>query len=121
MIEQDGKFYLAAIVGPSLNTGSKGGSTGFNTISQSGLVAADFSQFNFSTDTFSSGTPNFAGDSMLFGLGQIFGVNTGGANVETAAYDNLKLDIATVPEPSTLWLVGSLLPVLAAIRVARRR
>jgi len=116
LIEQDGNFYLAAIPGP----GFKGGDTGFLSLSQSGLVAADFQLFDFSTETFLTGTPNFAGDPMLFGLGQISSMGGFTGGTITATYDNLSLDLQPVPEPSSLLLFAGLLPVLAAIRIARR-
>jgi hypothetical protein len=72
LIEQDGKFYLATISGPILTPGSM--DTGFNTISRAGLLAADFVQYDFSTNTSLTAHPNFAGDTMLFGLGQISSV-----------------------------------------------
>jgi len=126
LIEQDGFFFLAAIPGPSLT----GGSTGFNTLSKSGLVAADFSLFDFSTalgaatGTVAAGPqhPNFSGDPMSFGLGQITGIQgfTNPNALVTATYDNLSFDLQPVPEPSSLILFGSLIPALAAIRFIRR-
>lgn len=120
LIEQDGNFYLASIPGPTLT----GGSTGFNTLAKSGLVAADFQEFDFATDTFVAGTPNFAGDTMLFGLGQIssMGGFPSGGQI-TAVYDNLNLDVVNTPEPSSIALLASLVLFLGAISVgsAQRR
>lgn len=110
LIYQDLTFYLAAIPylpGVSIVGGT--GSTGFQTLSQSGLVAADFLQYDFSTGTFYAGTPNFAGDPMLFGLGQISSLQGYSSGHFAAVYDNLQLDLATVPEPSSILLMGTLL------------
>jgi hypothetical protein len=111
LIEQSGNYYLAAIAGQSIQGP---GSTGFITFARSGLVASDFVLFNFSSGTFGTGTPNFAGAPMLFGLTQITGGATGFNN--TVAYDNLNLDIVTsAPEPSTATLLISLLPLGAIV------
>jgi hypothetical protein len=117
LIEQDGIYYLAAISGPGITSGM---TTGYNTISQSGLVAANFVEFNPATDTFLSGNPNFGGDVMLFGLGQIFGVPEapGVPSSLTADYDNLNLVIST-PEPTSLMLMA--LGLTGLFAVSRRR
>jgi len=119
LIEQDGNYYLAAIPGPSLSSGT---TTGYNLISQSGLVAADFLEFDFATDTFGTANPNFDGDPMLFGLAQLgsLDVTSGRAGV-IAEYDNLNLDLVTAPvatpEPSSLlFLVLGLAGLLAISR-----
>ncbi|HEV3306791.1 MAG TPA: PEP-CTERM sorting domain-containing protein [Candidatus Sulfotelmatobacter sp.] len=113
LIEQDGNFYLAAISGPIIPAS---GTTGYNTLSQTGLVATDFLQYNFATGTFGSANPNFEGDTMLFGLGQIFSAN-GAENLE-ADYDNLNIGVnsSSVPEPSSLLLLSAGLIGLAACR-----
>jgi hypothetical protein len=106
LIEQDGMFYLAAIPGPTF---TQGGDIGYSTISQNGLVATDFSLFDFSTGTFGVTHPNFAGDAMLFGLGQL--TQFGPPNVHFEAdYDNLRLTIhSAVPDSGAtiLLLLGS--------------
>jgi hypothetical protein len=95
LIEQDGNFYFAAIAGPSLATGP--GSTGYNTISGSGLSANDFLLFNFTTGVFGTTHPDFAGDAIVFGLGQTFNFAPGTNN--EADYDNLSLTVnSAVPE-----------------------
>jgi hypothetical protein len=104
LIEQDGTFYLAAIAGPTFD----GGTTGFNTISQSGLQASDFLSYDFTTGTFGTANPNFAGDPILLGIGQI--AQFSNASVDfTAIYDNLSLTVNTVPEPSEF------LPIMVAL------
>jgi hypothetical protein len=116
LIEQDGIFYMAAIPGPTVT----GTTTGFNTLSQSGLTASNFLQYDFSTGTFGITTPNFSGDTMLFGLGQISQFNTNNLLFE-ADYDNLKLDIASAPEPATLAQLGVLVALLAGVGMMRKR
>ena len=96
-IEQDGAFYVASIPGPTLN----GTTTGYNTLAQSGLTAADFQQYDFSTGSFVAGVPNFAGDPMLFGLSQLFTLDTVPGFVAEADHDNLVISVNTVPELST--------------------
>jgi hypothetical protein len=104
MIEQDGVFYIAAIPGAGL---SGPGTTGYLTLSQTGLTAANFVEFDFTTGLAGTTNPNFDGDAMLFGLAQISGSN--GSAVLTADYDNLNFDLVTptaTPEPSSLLLLG---------------
>jgi uncharacterized protein (TIGR03437 family) len=93
MIEQDGNFYLAGISAP----GFSGGSTGFLSFSQSGLVASDFAQYNFATGTSVAGSPNFSGDPMIFGVAQLSGSSSNA--VVTAVYENLTFDIVPAAGP----------------------
>jgi hypothetical protein len=107
LIEQDGIFYLAAIAGPAFD----GGTTGFNTISQSGLHASDFVSYDFTTGTFGSANPNFAGDPILLGIGQIAQFSNDNVSF-TGIYDNLNLTVNAVnavPEPS------GFLPILGGL------
>jgi hypothetical protein len=74
MIEQDGNFYIAnpAIAGPTLNiNNATSGTTGYSTISMTGMTASSFTIYNFSTGVFGTGNPNFSGDPMMFGLAVI--------------------------------------------------
>jgi hypothetical protein len=117
LIEQDGMFYLASIAGPTF---THGGTTGFNTISQNGFLAADFTQFDFSTGMFSTSHPNFAGDHILLGLGQL---TTFGPKVRfRAIYDNLQFTInSRVPDAGgTLLLLLSSAGVLFLFRTTLR-
>jgi hypothetical protein len=69
-------------------------------------VAADFTQFNFSTGTFGTAHPDFEGDQMFFGLGQLtnFGVNK--VNFR-GIYDNLTFTINPVSDSGTTILLLS--------------
>jgi hypothetical protein len=101
LIEQDGNFYLAAISGSSFT----GLTTGYITLSATGLVASDFQEFDFSTDSFLSGTPNFDGDPIELGLAQISSL--GSSTPDPTAqidYDNLVLGVSAAPLPST-WIM----------------
>ena len=63
-IEQDGKYYVAFLPGPSYYSGS----SGLFTCSQTGMTAADFVQVYVCRQvSFTSGNPNFSGNPMTFG------------------------------------------------------
>lgn len=113
LIEQDGTFFLAAIPGPTFN----GGNTRWNTLSQNGLEATDFTQFNFSTGTFGTAHPNFDGDQMFFGLGQLtqFGVSHVAFK---AIYDNLTFRINRAPDSGSTLVLS--LSSVALLFVCRR-
>jgi len=121
LIEQDGLFYIAAVSGPIYH----GGTTGYLHVSQSGLVATDFTQYNFTAGTFGNAHPNFAGDTMLFGLAQLTGAAINNENAEID-YDNLRLLInngpATVPEGGNTaeLLLGSVAALLLVSRIRQR-
>ena len=121
LIEQDGLFYIAAVSGPIYH----GGTTGYLHVSQSGLVATDFIQYNFSTGTFGTAHPNFAGDLMHFGLAQLTGAAINNENAELD-YDNLKLSLATGPATmpeggdTGLLLLGSIAALFLVSRIYQR-
>jgi hypothetical protein len=119
LIEQDGIFYAAVISGPALQGP---GSTGFNTLSAAGLTAASFLQFDPTTGTFGAAHPNFAGDTMVFGLQQLLGASAVPGTTADLVYDNLSLTLnAAVPEPATwtMMLIG--FGGLGAVMRGRRR
>jgi PEP-CTERM motif len=112
-IEQDGIFYIATIAGPPID----GTTTGWHTLSGSGLQSSDFQEYDFSTGTIVAASPNFSGDAMTFGLTQIF-TNPGEFSA-VAIYDPLVITLSTaVPEPSTwaLLIIG-----FAGMGLAARR
>ncbi len=122
LIEQDGKYYTAAIAGPVFPPGTPAGPTGYSSISGSGLTAADFVGYDPNTGSALPGEPDFSGDPMLFGLlvystatvDQPFGV--------TSDRDNLVIDVSTVLEPSSLLLLATaLFSGLAGICITRQR
>jgi hypothetical protein len=120
LIEQDGNFYLSVISGPVLS--SPNTTTGFNTISASGLTAADFNEFSFATGILSANHPNFSGDAMSFGLfAALTNVSGGPAFGITSVSQNLSIDLVTTPEPSMLLLLAGLLPVVGVLGRRRAR
>jgi hypothetical protein len=122
LIEQDGKYYMAFIPGILFPSGTPAGPTGYQTISQSGLVAADFTGYDPSTGAALPGEPDFAGDPMLFGL--VVGASFPSLSQPFTViedHDNLTIDISPVPEPSSLLLLASTLSGLAGFGMARRK
>lgn len=123
LISQGGLYYLAAIAGPTLpgptSSGPYSASTGYNILSQAGLLATNFTQYDFATGVFGIAHPNFAAGVLSFGLGQISSVGPGFLNTTiTARYDNLQINVTSVPEPGTLALFGF---GLAGVFAMRRR
>jgi hypothetical protein len=116
MIYQDSNYYLAAIPGPSFLSP---GTTGYNTISQTGLTATDFLLYDFATGIFGATNPNFAGDQITFGLGQISGFTAG--VLVTVDYDNLSIAVSQTPLPAALPLFGTGLGALGLLGWRRKR
>jgi hypothetical protein len=120
LIEQDGNFYLTVISATGIS--SPNTTSGFNTISASGLTAGDFDQFDFTTGAFTSNHPDFSGDTMSFGLASaITGVSGGPAFGLTSVSQDLSIQLVTTPEPSSLLLLAGLLPILGVLRLRQRR
>jgi hypothetical protein len=116
MIEQGGIFYLAAIPGPGV---PEPGSTGWNTLSQAGLTASAFTQYDFTTGTFGTANPDFAGGPMLFGLAQLTGFFPG--FTATADYDNLSFTLVPTPLPAALPLFATGLGALGLLGWRRKK
>ena len=96
LLEQDGKYYIATISGPTFN----GGTTGFLTLSQAGLTASDFVQFDFTSGSVIGGSPNFSGDPITFGIALI--ASTNGNVVFSGVDDNLSYDLVSASTPAQL-------------------
>jgi len=124
-ILQNGIYYFASIPGAPLNYPNGAGTTGYLTFAASGLTAADFLAFDFTIDDYGTGTPDFSGSTMQFGLAQVLDIlpGTSAPNTFIADYDNLNLTLSQaaspVPEPSSLLLLGS--GISSALLLARTR
>jgi PEP-CTERM motif len=102
VVEQNGILYLlspsiAGGVFGSNTTASTSFTSGWTTISQSGLTLSNFVQYSFTTGTFGTGTPNLT-DRVEFGLAAISGplANTQISN-GTAENDFANLSISDGP------------------------
>ncbi len=108
MIEQDGKYYVALIPGPTYYSGS----SGFFTCSQSGMTAADFAPFDFSAGGLDSGNPNFSGDPMTFGT--LFSVYAYQNALLTQVVGSLSFSLVTASTPAVLTASPSTLTFTAS-------
>jgi hypothetical protein len=117
LIEQDGLFFYAVIKGPPF---TQPGSTGYATIGQMDLLAADFLQFDYTTGMFGTAHPDFAGDPILFGLDQSTSFalvgNPNNALLE-ADYDNLTLIVHNGSVEPTPDSGSTLLMLLVALTI----
>ncbi len=114
LIEQDGNFYLSVISGPAIDSPST--TSGFNTLSASGLTADDFNELNLTNNSLSANHPNFSGDTMTFGLASaVTNVSGGPAFGITSISQDLSIQLVT-PEPSMLLLLAGVLPLMGVWR-----
>jgi hypothetical protein len=114
VLEQGGNYYVDFISGLP--------ETGYQTISGSGLVAADFALYDFTTGTFNTAdNPNFTstGGPIEFGIGNRENGTVASPIVADAFFDKVTWDINT-PEPSLLPLLGAGLLGVCALRRKRK-
>lgn len=115
-IEQDGVFYVASIPGATFSGPNTPNGTGYEAF-YGDLTAADFFSYDFTTNTAGTLHPDFAGDTILFGLTQETGLTVPSETLITE-YDNLRFGI-NVPEPFTLSVFGA--GIAGAVALRRRR
>ena len=120
LIKQDGNYYSGFILSSTpLVTPMGGGSatTGFTTISSTGLTASNFSLFDPSTGTFDANShPNFAGSQIDFGLFHVLGSTNPEDSTVTAVFDNYNLAVQSAGPGAPAPLLGmGLLPALGSM------
>jgi len=116
VIEQGGVDYVTA-----KNLGGSDSGGGFNTLSASGLVASDFTAFNFLTGVSGSANPDFTTGAILFGVLAVF--QTGPEQTFTAQFDNIKIVVnqSPTPLPAALPLFAGGLGVIGLLARRRKR
>jgi hypothetical protein len=123
VIYQDGKYYVAHVTSGSYEF-TVPGTSDYVTLSGSGLTAADFSAFDFTTGTINtSDNPNFAGDTIEFGIG-LRGVTPGCNPCDATAQvnlDNVSFTVSPTPLPAALPLFATGLGVLGLFGWRRKR
>ncbi|MBV9008819.1 MAG: hypothetical protein JO354_06595 [Verrucomicrobia bacterium] len=119
LIEQNGSYFIAPVQGPHFN----GGTTGYKTLSVSGLLATSFSEIDFATNKVLPVHPNFSGADMLFGFASYDHGNKSFPNDLSfvSDFDNLNLTIsaqakATPDSANTAALLGLAVGVLSLVR-----
>lgn len=118
-IIQGGVFYLAAVRGPTFTGPNEPGGTGFLSLSAANLGASDFLNFDFTTGTFGSAHPDFAGAPILLGITQITGIFSNETGYLRADYQQLHFFVRNVPEPGSLALLAVSLLALTVIEGLR--
>ena len=120
IVEQDNQFYTAVVFDPNNpgGIGAPSGTSGVNYTTSSGYLtltltdqtATDFNEFDQTTGVIGTGHPDFAGDLLYFGIGQVLSANPAAAGPDvtlTSDFDNLMIDVTSVPvtgavpEPAT--------------------
>ena len=129
VIEQDGEFYTAVLFGASASVPPAGSTatTGYTNFSLTNLQATDFNQFDRTTGLVGTAHPNFSGDMITFGFGQVLAANslahmTGAVQTVISDFDNLSITVTTdVPEPSGLVLMVTGLGLVGLVGKGSRR
>jgi PEP-CTERM motif len=121
LIEQNGNYYVtsAATSIPPFHFTSTTPTDGWVNLAVSGLVASDFSSFDFATGIAGTSHPDFAGAPMLFGI-QVGSISIIG-QILTTNYDNLSFTVSQTPLPAALPLFASGLGALGLLGWRRKR
>jgi hypothetical protein len=123
VIEQDGNFYTAVSFGTPVTVLTDGGTatSGYVHFTLTNLQATDFLEFDTSTGLVGTANPNFSGDAITFGIGQVLAANAYSETL-TSDFDNLSITVTTaVPEPSGLVLMLTGLGLVGLVANGSRR